>query len=545
MMALVLAFMVIGVSAVRAQLATANISGTVNDSSGAVIPGALLTLRSADTGFVRTATTNAAGVYAMRDIQPGTYTLQVAKQGFETAQQAQFKLFVNQSTTFDFTLRLGTEVQSVNVVASAAQLETTSAELGQAINTTQVNDLPLNGRNFTELLDLTPGVSPVSTAQNGGGGGGFVGNSIGTFTFPAVNGQTNRSNFFLMDGLNDENSFVSTYNFAPIVDQIQEFRVESHNDSAEFGQSLGGIINVVTKSGTNQFHGDAWEFVRNNAFDARDTFLSSVTPFKQNMFGGTIGGPVILPGYNGKNKTFFFAAYEGFRNHTTSQNLFNTVTPAELNGDFSAVTSQIYNPFSTAPDPNKSGSFIRTPFPNNQIPQGLINPGMLAYGKALFPAPVATNVAGTNAIDTTPALTRQDEASLKFDHQFNERNSLWLRYSGYTQPDTSAGGIPDSFNAIFLHGYQTGLTYTHTFGGSAVASFQFARESGQDNIFTLYTKNVPANLWQTAGFSPNYAAGFQTGAAFNPGLSINGYLGFANGNIVQDTQFSNVYQYKG
>ena len=540
-----LAVIFIGGNPAWGQLSTANISGTVMDSSGAVIPGAALTLRNVDTGFVRATTTDSAGVYSLRAIDPGTYIIRVSKRGFATASQSAFKLFVGQSTTFDFTLKVGTEVQSVNVVSSTAHLETTSAELGQAINTTQVNDLPLNGRNFTELLDLTPGVSPVSTAQNGGGGGGFVGNSIGTFTFPAVNGQTNRSNFFLMDGLNDENSFVSEYNFAPIVDQIQEFRVESHNDSAEFGQSLGGIVNVVSKSGSNQFHGDAWEFLRNNAFDARNTFFPNVVPFKQNMFGGTIGGPVILPGYNGKNRTFFFAAYEGFRNHTPATSLFNTATPAELNGDFSAVPFQIYNPFTTVPDPNKPGSFIRQPFVNNQIPQSLINPGMLAYAKALFPAPVNTGVPGTNAINATATLTRQDEASLKLDHQFNEGNSLWIRYSGYTQPDTSAGGIPNTYNAIFLHGYQAGATYTHTFGGNAVGSFQFARESGQDNVFALYDSSISPNLWQTAGFSPNFAGGFQTGGPFNPGLSINGYLGFVNGNTVQGTQFSNVYEYKG
>jgi hypothetical protein len=530
---------------VYGQLASANISGTVRDTSGGVIPGATLTLKSTGTGFVRTATTNATGVYVIRDIEPGAYTLQVQKQGFATARQAEFRLFVNQSTTFNFVLKVGSAVQSVTVVGSAAQLETTSAELGQAINTTQVNDLPLNGRNFTEMLDLTPGVSPVDTGQTAGGGGGFVGNALGTFTFPSVNGQTNRSNLFLMDGLNDENSFVSSYNFAPIVDQVQEFRVESHNDSAEFGQALGGIVNVVTKSGTNQFHGDGWEFLRNNAFDARDTFFPNVIPFHQNQFGGAIGGPVILPGHNGRNKTFFFATYEGYRNHTTATTLLNTATPAELNGDFSAVPQQLYDPFTTTPDPSVPGQFIRQPFLNNQIPATLLNTGMVAYARALFPTPVNTGVPGFNASDTQPTITRQDEASLKLDHQFNDNNSLWIRYSGYTQPDTSAGGIPNQYSAVFLHGYQAGATYTHTFGGSAVASFQFARESGQDNIFTLYNKNIAPTLWQTAGFSPNYAGKFQTGAAFDPGIGIPGYISFGTGNMVQDTQFSDVYEYKG
>jgi hypothetical protein len=180
----------------HAQLATATINGTVKDTTGAVIPAATVVLQDVATGVKRVVTTNGAGVYVIPDIRPGRYTLQVSKQGFITARQADFSLFVNQTATFDFTLRVGSTTQTVSVVATAAHLEASTAEIGTVINTSDVNDLPLNGRNFTELLTLTPGVSPISTAQNAGGGGQWAGQAIGSFTFPSVNGQTNRSNLF-------------------------------------------------------------------------------------------------------------------------------------------------------------------------------------------------------------------------------------------------------------------------------------------------------------------------------------------------------------
>jgi len=531
----------------HAQLATATINGTVKDTTGAVIPEATVVLQDVATGVKRVVTTNGVGVYVIPDIRPGRYTLQVSKQGFMTARQAEFALFVNQTATFDITLSVGSATQTVSVVATAAHLEASTSEIGTAINTTDVNDLPLNGRNFTELLSLTPGVSPVSVSQNSGGGGGWAGQAIGSFTFPSVNGQTNRSNLFYMDGINDEGSFISSYSTPPIVDQIQEFKVQSHNDLAEYGQTLGGIINVATKSGTNEFHGDAWEFLRNNAFDARNLFLDTVPPFKQNQFGGTIGGPIVFPHYNGRNKTFFFAAYEGFRNHTSAQSLYRVPTPAELNGDLSDIVDnngnliQIYNPFTTRPDPANPGEFIRDPFLNNQIPGSLINQSMVGYAKAIFPAPVTTSTRGINGIDTTPVITRQDVGSLRLDEQINEKNQLWARYSGYTQPDSSSGGFVGAFDDTFIHGYNVGVNYTHVFSGNMVMDAEFGRNSDQANINR--NNKAPANLWQQLGFSPNFAGNFVGNRAWNPGVSIPGFVGWLPG--IQYTTLSNIYEMKG
>jgi outer membrane receptor protein involved in Fe transport len=545
---LLLALLVLAVPPARAQLASATINGTVTDPSGAVVPHATVLLQNVLTGAKLSATTNAAGNYYIPGIIPGQYTLRVSKVGFKTATQPEFTLNVNQTATFNVSLQVGATTQTVSVHAAGIQLEASTAELGTNISGTDVNNLPLNGRNFTELLELTPGVSRATSGQSAGGGGGFVGNAVGTFTFPAINGQRDRSNFFLLDGLNDQNSFISEYNVQPIVDQIQEFKIDSHNDSAQFGGSTGGIVNVVTKAGTNAFHGSAWEFLRNNAFDARDPFLATVVPYKWNQFGGTLGGPVILPGYNGRNKTWFFAAYEGYRNHTTSTGLFTTATPAEFNGDFSAFPEQIYNPFSTVPDPAHPGEFLRAPFTNNQIPTSLFSSGMSLYAKSLFAAPIATGIPGINGIDTTPINIRQDTASLRFDHQFNTSNTIWIRYSGYTQPDSpyASGGIPGVANDVYLHGYQAAASYTHTFSPSMVGTFEFGRNSGQDNSVIHYATASPT-LWQQAGFSPQFAGGFGPGKdlTFNPGIGISGFLSWGTGNMIQGTQFANTYEFKG
>src|SRR5437667_7739910 len=286
-----------------AQVATASINGAVGDASGAGVPRARVVLRNEATNVTQTTTTGDTGTYVLVNIIPGRYTLTASKEGFATGTTAPFDLAVNQSTTIDVTLRIGSATEAVVVEASATSIQTSSSELGTVIGKRSVDNLPLNGRNFTQLLNLTPGVSTVNTTQNGSNQQ-FAGNTIGSFSFPSINGQTNRSNLFLLDGLNDQESFSSTYSVPPIIDDIQEFKVDSHNDQAQFGGVLGGVVNVVTKSGTNNFRGEAWDFLRNNAFDARNPFVAQTTQLQQNEFGANIGGPVILPHYNGRNRTF-------------------------------------------------------------------------------------------------------------------------------------------------------------------------------------------------------------------------------------------------
>src|SRR6201984_624131 len=394
-----LALMVVIPHSASAQ-ATATLNGVVRDSSGAVIPQATVTLRNIDTSTERQSLTNESGLYVFVSVPPGEYALKVTKDGFTTATQAGLHVLVNQASTQDFTLRVGSTQQSVEVEASAVNLETGNATLGSVIESKQVRDLPLNGRNFTQLLSLTPGVSPVSVAQNSGGAQAAP---LGSFVFPAVSGQSNRSNYFLLDGIDDTDQVFTTYAVAPILDDIQEFKVQSHSDEAQFGGVLGGIVNVVSKSGTNQFHGTAWEFFRNTVLDAKNPLEGVASKLEQNQFGANFGGPVILPFYNGRNKTFFFGSYEGFRRAQPSTGssasiagqpsgaFYNVPTTAELNGDFSALLQgpnpvQLYNPFTTQPDPAHPGLFMRSPFPNNNI-SSVLNPGAVSLAKAVFPAP--------------------------------------------------------------------------------------------------------------------------------------------------------------
>ncbi len=453
----------------------------ITDETGAVVAGATITLTSVESGVTRTSVTNGSGNYVFVDVLPAAYSMRVTKEGFSTVNQPQFTMYVNQTATFNFHLTVGATQQSVTVEATAAAIESSTSELGTVINEKAVNDLPLNGRNFTQLLALTPGASPVSVAQNAGGGGGFAGNAIGSFVFPALNGQRNRSNMFLLDGTVDLGSFIGNYNFPPIVDTVEEFKVQSHNDEAEFGQAVGGIVNVVTKAGTNTFHGSLWEFLRNQQLDARNFFLASRNPLRQNQFGVAGGGPVWIPKlYKGENKTFFYGGYEGYRQSQATQNLLLTPTPAELGGDFSALSSQIYNPYTTTQ--LQSGSYSRTPFAGNIIPDSLLNPAALLYAKTLFPAPTTTDVSGTNAVDATPIHLNQDAIKAESIRYSTSTTRYFGRISYYNNTETSSAGFPGALNAISLDGWNYAIHETHTFGPTSVLDMHFGRNWGDDLI---------------------------------------------------------------
>jgi hypothetical protein len=329
-----------------------------------------------------------------------------------------------------------------------------------------VMDLPLNGRNFTQLLSLTPGVAPVSVAQNSGGAQAAP---VGSFVFPAVSGQSNRSNYFLLDGIDDTDQVFTTYAVAPILDDIQEFKVQSHSDEAQFGGVLGGIVNVVSKSGTNDFHGTVWEFFRNTVLNAKNPLKGVASKLAQNQFGANFGGPVILPFYNGRNKTFFFGSYEGFRRAQPSTGAFyNVPTAAELSGDFSALLQgskpvQLYNPFTTRPDPAIPGSFIRDPFPNNDI-SSVLNPGAVSLAQAVFPAPqpivgAVNGVGGFNGYDLRSNLTPQNQYSFRVDHNFNPSNSVFFRYTSSDQTRIGTGGIVGETATGETFGKQYVLSY--------------------------------------------------------------------------------------
>lgn len=525
-----------------AQGATGALNGTIVDPSGAAIPGAKIVLQNLDTSTAQNALTNAEGRYVFVALKPGQYSLKASKEGFETASIAQFSLAVNETQTRDFKLVVGSATLDVKVESSAVSVDSTTTELGTAIETQEVTSLPLNGRNFTQLLSLTPGVSPISTGQNAGGGGGFAGNAIGSFTFPSVNGQTNRSNMFLLDGFTDY-GFIGNYAIAPIVDDIEEFKVQSHNDSSAFGGSLGGIINVVTRGGTSEYHGDAWEFLRNNVFDAKNRFNSSVTPFHQNQFGVAGGGP-LFPRLIRKAKTpksFFFGAYEGFRDTQSAEYRANVPTQAELSGDFSSISVPIYNPFTTRPDPANPGEFLRDRFPNNQIPTNLINQGLVAYAEKFYPVVTQQPVNGSNYVNNTPNITKSDSFTFRGDQQFSNNLSAWFRFAQFNEPFTGSTGVLHTLYSNSQKGDNYGGSVTWSSqNGTKIVSARIGRTESWALTQNVFDSSV-ANAYQAGGFNNLYTTGYQGGRSFNPGQNFSDFTGIPEGSY-QGNEIADIWE---
>ncbi len=532
------------------QLSTASVNGVVRDPSRAVIAKAKILLRNVDTSVGNTTETNGSGAYAFLNIQPGRYTIEATAPGFKHERLSVFTLTVSQVAAIDFSLEVGGTTSEITVQETAPLLEVASASLGTEIGTKQVDDLPLNGRNFTELLLLSPGVSSANTSQNSSG---FAPEAEGsTFSFPAVNGQSNRSDFFLMDGLSNYGTFYSVYAVPPIVDAIQEFKMVSHTDNAEFGSVLGGVVDVVTKSGTNQFHGSAWEFGRNSVFDARSYFLPTTqptTPFHQNQFGGSIGGPVLIPKlYNGRSKTFFFGAYQGFRYYQFGSANLHVPTTAQLAGDESSWPTQIYNPFSTRPDPSNPGQYIRDPFLGNQIPSNLIDQRMVAWANFVFPAAgPAIDSAGDNAIDLTPNTQTQNEWTVRVDQKMGKNDSAWFRYSLINSNEERSAGLPGFANEGSEPTRNWGGSYVHVFSPRLVVQGQFGRTIGAENG-AQQSRRSTSGIISQVGFSQAITGGYVGvpwgGTELLPGPNINGYSNASEG-FGEDYGASNSFEFSG
>ncbi|MBM3736920.1 MAG: TonB-dependent receptor [Acidobacteria bacterium] len=515
-----------------AQTPTAAVNGTVRDATGATVPNAAVLLEQVSTRVRRESVTNESGLYAFPSLAPGQYTIEVTGRGFGSRKSEPITLTVNQTATLDFTLQLGAVEQSVSVQAVATEVQASTAELGAVIQTDRITALPLNGRNFTQLLALTPGISRISVSQNAGG----ASTSVGDVIMPSVNGQNNRSNLFLIDGINNQGTYFGAYAVGPIVDTIQEFKVQSHNDEAVFGSVMGGIVNVVTKSGTNDLHGALWEFLRNDAFDASNFFSHTVFPFKQNQFGASGGGPVTIPGiYSGKNRTFFYLGYQGFRFRTPSNVYARVPTPANLQGDLSDWPRQIFDPFSTVPDPNQAGQFNRTPFAGNRIPATRISNLATQFAKFAIPAPVVTPFQNFNAWNTDTFRRTQNEYTARVDHSIGGKDFLWFRWSGVLQ-SVNAG---QSLNTIAQRNDNTarniGASWSHTFGPSSVLQVAFGRVKVSDEVFVDY-KNAPADVGQQLGFSNLWVGNWKTGLGVGPSIAVADYFSaLSNRNITQPT----------
>src|ERR671926_1135198 len=366
----VLVLIAAGASIAFAQ-ANAKVSGTVTDPNGAAVPGAMVKLINQATKIETGTTTNDDGYFNFVNVNPALYTLRVEVAGFKGVQSAPFDVGVNEVVTQNVALTIGAVSETVEVMTGGELIQQGSSDLGTVITEKVVEDLPLNGRNFTQLLTLTPGVTPVSTSQNRSVGGveGNVGLPGSGFSDPSFHGQENRSKLYFFDGIINTNVRGPTYIVIPNLDLVQEFKVVGHDSRADFGGAAGGVVNMVSKSGGNSFHGSAFEFVRNDAFDARNSFDVCTTarcapgqgvpdkplPFRQNQFGAVLTGPIF------KNKTFFSTGYDGWRYSQASLGLSYVPTAAEINGDFTNTPfrRQIFNPYSTRV---VSGATVRDPF---------------------------------------------------------------------------------------------------------------------------------------------------------------------------------------
>ena len=522
----------------RSQTSSASINGTLRDSSGAVMPDAEIVLKNLDTGVERRTLSNGVGNYVLLNIPPGSYSLQASKAGFRTARADRLVLEVNQTATFNLTLEVGAVEQTVSVEAQGAAIQSSTAELGNVIAEREVVDLPLNGRNFSQLLSLNPGVAPVNVSQSSGG---FTTAAVGEFTYPSINGQTNRSNFFSLDGIYNTGVILNTPAVDPIIDTIQEFKVQSHNDEAEFGQANGGIVNVVTKGGTNSIRGSAWEFLRNNEFDARNFFKSSVTPYRQNQFGGTVGGPVI------KNKVFYFLAYQGFRFRQPAEGYFRVPTEANLRGDLSDIKEPIYNPFTTRPDPARPGNYIREPFAGNQIPASLLNQGNVKYAQTTLPKPVYTGLADRNAIDTSPIRRNQEEFSARGDYNIRQSDTVFFRWNQVIQDTDSGGGRPALSSLGEFRAKNWGASWVHTFGPSSVLQVQFGHIETHPGSYTRFRSEFvkdPKAFAKEVGFADRFCCVFfSPGGVLVPALNVDGFFSGGEGGAVLETH-TYLWQYK-
>ena len=440
---------------VLGQTATGEVNGTVTDPNGAVMTGATAKLINQATNIEVRTQPNQNGYFTFVNVKPGRYLLRVEAKGFKTAETSPFDVGVSQTVTQDVSLTLGEVSEAVQVTATTELVQRSSSELGTVISEKAVADLPLNGRNFTQLLTLTPGVTPVSTSQNRSIGGveGNVGIPGSGFVDPSFHGQQNRSKLYFFDGIINTNIRGPTYIVIPNIDAVQEFKVVGHDAKAEFGGATGGVMNMVSKSGGNSLHGSAFEYVRNNFFDARNSFVAAPAtgppPFHQNQFGAVVTGPII------KNRTFFSVAYDGWRYSQPGSGLSYVPTAAELAGDFSNTSPnfrrQIFNPFSTRAS---GSSFVRDPFrcdaagnplpvdaqkrqnqtigaPCNKLPPALIFGPIQKFFQTYAATPnySAAGDVTNNFIQVRPTTNDSNGYQVRIDHRFRDADNVFFRYT--------------------------------------------------------------------------------------------------------------------
>lgn len=528
----------------RGQGSAASLTGVVTDSSGAAVTGASITLTNIGTNAVLAVNSDSMGVFLFKLVQPGSYSLTISSAGFATYKQTGITLHVSQNETLDVHLVVATaKVETVSVTADAELINTSSAELGTTIGSAAISELPLNGRDPSSLVLLSPGTSNV--VQHGGEGiqSGF---SFGTETGASSNGGRQGSTFYMLDGVtNMDNYNLLTAPF-PNSDATQEFNVLSNNFGAEYGFAPGAVVSIATKSGTNQFHGGVFWFVRNNDLNASDWFSRQVDPLKRNQFGGYAGGPVF------KDKLFFFGNYQGTRQVAASTtNNTNVPTPAMLNGDFSGLAS-------TPGVTNLIGPFHTVDGAANQLDttQASLNAAAVQIAKdglsKLIGSP-SQSANGHMLYETAPIRGNYDEYTARLDYNLTPSQSLTLRSftDRYIEPSGDTPGNMLSvininnwtygfqeqmyyFNEMLSHRWMVNNTTANTFNvfwneQSAHNQAAVNDASGKPMCFSRYinVNELPDQCFME-GFTVSGGAGGFNGGWTEPSQEVRNTLGMTD-----------------
>lgn len=462
-------FLVLMFSAVTSfgQQATGTITGTITDQQDAVVPGATIEIRNVATNAVFETKSNDAGFYNAQNLGVGDYTITASANGFKKAVRTGINLQVGQNAQINIPLDVGQVAETVEIRSEALLVDTGGATLGAVIENRRVRDLPLNGRNALALTLLTPGV--VSNAGPTNSGFGDRGVQISSLS---INGSPNSMNAQMLDGNNNVLSYVGEVGVPPAVDAVEEFKVQSGTMSSEYGFTAGGAINLVTKSGTNQFHGTLYEFLRNDKFDARNTFATRKLPLRYNQFGGSLGGPII------RNRTFGFVNLEEYKLRQSTPRIAMVPIQEWREGNFSNFrTAQgqlipIYDPRTTRPNPNGQGQ-IRDQFPGNIVPANRFDPitrKILDFWPMPNRAPINTFTQSQNFEDQSLTKTDWTQSNVRVDHRFSDGNSMFFRYtharhqtagnSIYTDPTVGQNREDDQINRNVM------VSDTHTFSAS-------------------------------------------------------------------------------
>jgi Carboxypeptidase regulatory-like domain len=539
------AVLLLTASTANSQSNYASLSGTVVDPHEKVVAGCTVQLTSASTGASRQATTNDLGIFQISGLLPGDYVLSIQSTGFAPLSQ-ELKLEVGQAMTVDLTLRVAAVSTVVDVRTDTVNLlKTSDASVGEVVEPTSVQNLPLNGRMLIDLVLTVPGAHESHGAQAGDMSPLYW--RPGQRSAVSIGGNRPNANYFLLDGATNTDPTFNTLNFSPSPDSVQEFKVQTGSYTAEVGGAGGGQINIVTRTGGNEFHGTAYGFLRNDALDAR-TFneMEGSNHLVRNNFGGSLGGPIV------RNKSFFFFNYEGLR-HTQSHTMISTVlTEDEINGNFDMSGATIYNPFSSHPNPNfdptkpispSNSQIIRDQFPGNVIPQHLIDPkaqlflrkyvprpnlemGMMGCGMTMMGAPtvVGAGMDCNNYLDVRNAHHVTDQATIRFDQTLSGGDSLFARYSFSSERGFTPQNLP-GFGALHDNLAQNGtIGWTRIINPNIVniATVTVSRLAMHRTSENSFTNDIVSELGITG-------IGFGGEGAFGaPWFNVQGYSGMGD-----------------